>query len=89
VVAALEVGVAAAVASGVTNWLRLRARKDDSPAVRARAATPANTPALSDLGPGGEAEDGHTIYLDPWAGTEDEDPPARQASAAHGPSSLP
>lgn len=89
VVAALEVGVAAAVASGVTNWLRLRARKDDSPAVRARAATPANTPALSDLGPGGEAEDGHTIYLDPWAGTEDEDPPGRQASAAHGPSSLP
>ena len=64
-------------------------RKAAAPAPRPRAATPANTPALSDLGPGGEAEGGHTIYLDPWAGMEDEDSPGRRASAAHGPSSLP
>jgi hypothetical protein len=93
VVAALEVGVAAAVASGVTNWLRLRARKADSPAarvrVRARAVPPASGVAVSDLSPDARAADGHTIYLDPWAGMADEDSPGRRASAAHGPSSLP
>jgi hypothetical protein len=69
VVAALEVGVAAAVTAGVANWLRLRK-------VTGERAAPSR--AIAD-------DDGHTIYVDPWA---DADEPAR-APASPGPSSLP
>jgi hypothetical protein len=42
--------------------------------------------ALPDLGPGDEADDGHTIYFDPWAGKDHAETPA---PASRGPSSLP
>ncbi|MGE5131341.1 MAG: DUF6350 family protein [Gemmatimonadota bacterium] len=79
-VATLEVGVAAAVGAGIVNWLRLR-RDPTLAALRPGPAPPADEP-----GPpgGGEPDDGHQIYVDPWAG--EADPPA---SHPPGPSSLP
>jgi hypothetical protein len=73
VVAALEVGVAAAVTAGVANWLRLRSVSAERPAPRRAAGD----------------DDGHTIYVDPWAGTADEDSARTRAPASPGPSSLP
>lgn len=77
VVATLEVGVAAAVAAGIANWLRLRR----DPVLASLASGPAST------GPGMAADgaDGHRIYVDPWA--EDEDDSGDQSPP--GPSSLP
>jgi Family of unknown function (DUF6350) len=87
VVAALEVGVAAAVTAGIANWLRLRGTASPGPASR---PAPAPLPHAAPPGRGqGAAGDGHTIYLDPWAGTADRrcaDPPAK---APRGPASLP
>ena len=71
VVAALEVGVAAAVTAGLANWLRLRKVTGERP-----------TPGRAVAG-----DDGHTIYVDPWAGTADEG--RARAPASPGPSSLP
>ncbi len=86
VVAALEVGVAAAVTAGVANWLRLRATAKPGPARRpAPAAAPFGHSALPGRDHGGSDPSGHTIYLDPWAGTADQPP----AKASRGPSSLP
>jgi hypothetical protein len=87
VVAALEVGVAAAVSAGVANWLRLRPAAGSG---SARRATPSRLPgaAVPDPGRGGTG-DGHTIYLDPWAGTMDEGYADSPAKASRGPSSLP
>jgi len=96
VVASLEVGVAAAVTAGTANWLRQRA-------VRARAgraaAPPRPRPATAALtgrgpGPGDAADDGHTIYVNPWAGSADQGSADQgsagpRAPARHGPSSLP
>jgi hypothetical protein len=95
-VTALEVGIAAAVTAGVGNWLRTRAS-----AVPAAEAGPEMLPALAvahvpDQRPDRDAnEDGHRIYLDPWAGTADPDAAdaaptsASRFTASHGPSSLP
>jgi Family of unknown function (DUF6350) len=94
VVAALEVGVAAAVTAGVANWLRLRAAGGSAPAEHGAAGN-GELPALAvthvpDQPADHEADDdGHTIYLDPWAGTADRDASAERAPASHGPSSLP
>ncbi len=87
VVASLEVGVAAAVTAGLTNWRRLRA-------AAGRAAGPAPHPraagtALPGHGPGDAADDGHMIYLDPWAGTADEDGTDPGERVPRAPSSLP
>jgi hypothetical protein len=85
-VAALEVGVAAAVTAGAGNWVRIRAA--------AAQAVPEKLPAFAvararDRGPDHEADDNaHRIYLDPWAGTADPDS-AETTPASHGPSSLP
>jgi Family of unknown function (DUF6350) len=107
VVAALQVGVAAAVAAGVANWLRLR-----GVAARARAATAAAGPAAAAAGTAGpsapvrtaagaagpagtrgaEADSGHVIYVDPWAGQhpgQDPGSPAKRTTGGHGPASLP
>lgn len=96
-VASLEVGVAAAVAAGVANWLRLRAIAPAAagrpPAAR-RPVSPADAgsrdvprQAARTVRSDGD-NDGHTIYLDPWAGSTEPESDAR-ASAQRGPSSLP
>ncbi len=93
VVAALEVGVAAAVTAGAANWWRLRAAA--RPAAEEPPAEDEVLPASAAVhlpahGPDHEAKgDGHTIYVDPWAGTADPDPPDTRAPVSHGPSSLP
>jgi hypothetical protein len=75
VVAALEVGVAAAVTAGLVNWLRMR-RVPRRAAAAGRAARP-------------EAgqDDPHRIYLDPWAEDQDGEPPGPAPSP--GPAALP
>lgn len=75
-VAVLEVGVSAAVTAGFVNWLRLR--RDP-----AQAGGGETTPASRV--PHAEADDGHRIYLDPWAGEGDDRPDAPRP----GPASLP
>ncbi len=57
VVAVLEIGVIAAIAAGAANWLILRRAPDDDSRYQ--------TPAVD------ENDDGHRIYMNPWA--EDED----------------
>ncbi len=94
VVAALDVGVAAAVTAGVANWLRLRAAAGpaaEEPGAAGNEVLPAlAVEHLPDPGPDHEADDdGHMIYLDPWAGTADPDAPDTRAPASPGPSSLP
>jgi Family of unknown function (DUF6350) len=89
VVASLEVGVAAAVTAGIANWRRQRAiRASAGPAAAPPRPRPA-TSALPGPGPGDAADDGHTIYVNPWAGTVDQDSAGARAPAPHGPSSLP
>jgi hypothetical protein len=80
VVCVLEVGVAAAVTTGLVNWVRVRRLAP------AGADLPVAAPAVTvdDAGDGPDAS--HHIYLDPWGDTEDAgdgrpDPP--------GPASLP
>jgi hypothetical protein len=87
VVASLEVGVAAAVTAGFANWLRLRTSA--RPAGTAPEPPPAAAVALPGLGPGDAADDGHTIYLDPWAGTADQGHTDAPSAVSRGPSSLP
>jgi hypothetical protein len=95
--------VAAAVTAGFANWLRLRAvdrQGVSGPVVAASAParsaaagphtlSPVVGVALPDLGPGDEADDGHTIYLDRWAGRTDRDRDETSAPVSRGPSSLP
>jgi uncharacterized protein DUF6350 len=80
-VATLEVGVAAAIAAGIANWLLLRR----DPALASAGSRPA-VPAQAGLA--GSGEDGHHIYLDPWGtGADDEEEPGGYPTL--GPSSLP
>jgi hypothetical protein len=83
VVAALEVGVAAAVTAGAANWLRLRVAETSNAMLPPAAAHPADPDQDHD------AHDGHTIYVDPWAKADEPDEPDAWAPASHGPSSLP
>lgn len=95
VVASLEVGVAAAVTAGVANWLRLRtarlapARPGALSRITGAALSPGSGAALPDLGHGDAADDGHTIYLDPWAAAADRGRADAAAKTSRGPSSLP
>jgi hypothetical protein len=76
-VAALEGGVGAGVTACIANWLRLRG-----------AAVPAAESSGTAAGNHVSSDDGHTIYVDPWAeadGSAPDDP----APARPGPSSLP
>ena len=81
VVCVLEVGVAAAVTTGLVNWVRVRRL------VAAGADLPIAAPAAVTGDDAGDGPDGsHHIYVDPWADAEDAtdarpDPP--------GPASLP
>jgi Family of unknown function (DUF6350) len=85
VVASLEVGVAAAVTAGIANWLRLRAVAGAA-VTPARPRQPRPGAARQGLASPGAAGDGHTIYLDPWAGSARADP---AGTVPRGPSSLP
>jgi Family of unknown function (DUF6350) len=97
-VAALEVGVAAAVTAGVANWLRFRAPVRRTARSAARQPGPAGSPVLpapvvtqhlAGPGPDHEADDGHRIYVDPWAETAGPDPSHAGARTSHGPASIP
>lgn len=81
VVSALEIGVSAAVTAGLANYRALRmtgALAGQRGAARAPVTAPVADPAA-------QAGDGHSIYVDPWAG----DPPRGQRRASAGPSALP
>jgi len=81
VVAVLEIGVSAAVATGAANWLRVRRDPELAAARALRAAAPRPRPARP-------AEDaGHQIYVDPWAGEQDDGPPGDRPPI--GPAMLP
>jgi Family of unknown function (DUF6350) len=82
-VAVLEVGVAAAIAAGLANLLRLRRDPELAAALAAaRGRPPGRRPAAGD--------DGHRIYVDPWSGDEsDRDGRDRARQATPGPSALP
>ena len=84
-VATLEAGVAAAVAAGIANWLRLRRE----PGLAAALTAPASASGLFGAGAGDDGDgDGHQIFLDPWAdhGGTGQDAGRR---ARPGPSELP
>jgi len=86
-VAALEMGVAAAVTAGGVNWFRMR-RLAGPGAEPARTAWGGPRPRAT--GPGGRAEDedsGHRIYVDPWGEGDGDEPPGR--SSPPGPAALP
>jgi hypothetical protein len=83
-VATLEVGVAAAVAAGAANWLRLR--REPGLAAALAASGPAGDGFRPGAGDGGD--DGHQIFVDPWA--DDEESRHDTGSRARpGPSELP
>ena len=74
-VAAFELGIAAAISAGLSNFVLLRRA---AAAARAAPSAPGSPPE-----PGPPPE--HVRYVDPWAGDEPAGPPRRPA----GPSSLP
>ena len=76
-VAALEVGVSAAIAAGVTNWLRLRR---DPVLAAARASRAAGEAGGSPAQPPGTEDNGHRIYLNPWADRDGSEPGESAAS---------
>jgi len=79
-VATLEVGVAAAVAAGVANWLRLRRE----PRLAEALAAPDGPGTRTDDG----GDDGHRIFVNPRA-DDGEAWPDTERRAAPGPSELP
>lgn len=79
-VAALEIGVSAAVIAGVVNWLKLR--REVTPTDPSRPVAPRDAHLSA---PGDDDDDGHRIYLDPWAEEEADAP----VSPPPGPSTLP
>jgi hypothetical protein len=81
-VATLEVGVAAAVTAGIANWLRLRREPELAAALAA--------PARDGFGgrPDDGGDDGHQIFVDPWA-DDDEAWHGAGRRAPPGPSELP
>ena len=78
-VATLEVGVAAAVAAGLANWIRLR-RDPELAAARASMLLGGRRPRRA------AGDDGHEIYVDPWADQDGAQPLDRPDP---GPADLP
>ena len=86
-VAALEVGIAAAITAGAANWRYVRAHWSPQAGLRqAAAAGPGRGRAGTEPGPGQSEAGHHVIYLDRWA--DDLDVPPPQPDRA-GPSALP
>jgi Family of unknown function (DUF6350) len=77
-VAALEVGIAAAVTAGTVSWWRLRAARPDQPAPGQPAGYRGYDRRAED--------DGHVIYMDRWAADQDDGGKPRRSG---GPSALP
>jgi hypothetical protein len=88
-VASLEVGVAAAVTAGIANWRRQRAVRTSAGSAAAPPRPRPATTAVPGPGPGAAPDDGHTIYVNPWAGARNQDSGGARAPAPHRPSSLP
>jgi hypothetical protein len=84
VVAVLEVGISAAVATGLANWLQVR-RDPVLAAERARRLAPPRSRPLTSQDVTDDS--GHRIYLDPWADQAEDRPPADRRPL--GPSMLP
>ncbi len=92
-VAALEVGIAAAVTAGAVNWWSMRRQPAGEPAappvrVAAPPASPAGRPGAGGRwsSPGTDDDHGHVIYLDRWGSDPDDEPPRKRSG---GPSALP
>jgi hypothetical protein len=83
VVATLEVGVSAAIAAGIANWLRLRR---DPVLATARASRAAGDENRRPESAAPTEDNGHRIYLNPWA-DRDNDPSEDRPPL--GPSVLP
>jgi hypothetical protein len=100
VVGILELGIAAAISAGAVSWWsgrRLRRqRQSAAPSPAATTADQATRPGTVPAGPPGSATrpggqqdgNGHVIFLDPWAAT-DEALRQRPPKPPKGPSSLP
>jgi hypothetical protein len=94
-VASLEVGIAAAITAGAANWLSLRRAADGraagQPGRPGGRGQPGQPGTSWPSGPPMAAsdDDGHTIYLDPWAGEGRPGSGRGPAAAGHGPSALP
>ena len=82
-VAVLEIGVSAAVATGIANWLRVRRDPELAAARALRVASPPSRPVM----PAAAEDRGHRIYVDPWAGEADDERPGDRPPL--GPSMLP
>ena len=83
-VTTLEVGVAAAVTAGLVNWLLMRREQVAAGAV---AGPPSGPGSPGDVVDEAEDDEGHRIYLDPWA--DDEEGPHDSDRPRPGPASLP
>jgi hypothetical protein len=76
VVAILEIGVSAAVATGIANWIRVRRDPELAAARARRAAFPPSPPVMTaSMSPDEPDDGGHHIYLDQWAGENGAGPP--------------
>jgi len=91
VVAALEVGIAAAITAGAANWRYARAHlaagevaQDSNPGFRPGGHD--QRPGTVPRQPDGDADSHHVIYLDRWAGDKAASQPPRRS---RGPSGLP
>jgi len=80
----LEVGVSAAIAAGLANWLRVRR---DPVLAAERASRLAPRHARPSASQDSTDDSGHRIYLDQWAGEPEDGPPADRPPL--GPSALP
>jgi len=92
-VAALEVGIAAAVTAGAANWWYMRRQPAGEPVVppppgAVPSATRAERPGAGGPWPSSSADDdhGHVIYLDRWGSDPEGAPPGKRSG---GPSALP
>jgi hypothetical protein len=83
-VTTLEVGVAAAVTAGLVNWLLMRREQVAADAVTGPPSWPGRP---GDVVAEAGDDEGHRIYLDPWA--DDEEGPPDSSRPRPGPASLP
>jgi hypothetical protein len=86
VVAILEIGVSAAVATGIANWLRVRKDPELAAERARRAAAPARPARPASMSPDEPGDSGHRIYLDQWADEQEDGPDDRPPL---GPAMLP